>query len=232
MKLFLLGLKKMELNTKEYPEVIRNALAKFWEADYFITLMQNLECSGKGIIELLTEDPWKNIPDDHRFPTRKVEKEFSYLLSAYLNACYSSSEFLKLKKICINEVKSFRKRNKNIYGSGSNGGWRTKTTHYHPVEPGYRGELEEPFNQKLQNLFDSIDEEELDLELEQDDAKELGKYTISIEPIRSGGPLDQSFYFDDTSPQETIISQCKEHLIDIGKLIDTCKILINSENNN
>lgn len=166
-----------------------NARQKLDEACFYLKLMEKIEI-GRNT---LTEE-------------REAQQEFSYLLSAFLNACYSCSEHLKQNKYSISKVKEFRKNHPEFYESGPDGGWRTIVVHYKPVGPEHDGYFPPPGNNIILRF----------------------KETEPYMPPKAGEPINfnfgpGSFYFSNDSAQNSICDLCAVHIEKLHKLIGSCE---------
>lgn len=169
---------------------IPNANEKLDEAHFYLSLMDKIETSRTSF----TKD-------------RGAEQEFSYLLSAFLNACYSTTEYLKQNQKLIEKVKSFRAFHPDFYESSKKGGLRNRATHQSPVKPSHDGYIPPP----LKNVI-------LRFRREDDPyvPPKLG------EPIAFG---PGNFYLSNENPQNSICDLCAIHLGEIKKLIEQCGAL-------
>jgi hypothetical protein len=170
-------------------DVITNAMQKFDEAVFYLNLMDRIECERSS----LTKD-------------REAATEFSYLLSAFLNACYSCTEHLIRDKSNEDIIREFKKhQHPDFYASGSTGGWRTKAVHYKPVIPEHYGYIRPPCNNaiirfKERRPYTSPKGDSVNFQFES-----LGK-----------------FYFSNSGAQNSICDICFAHLNDLKELINTC----------
>ena len=71
---------------------VQNAKEKFDEASFYLDLMDAVEIKRNALTK-----------------NRSAEQEFSYLLSAFLNACYSITEHLKSNASLVSKIKEFRR---------------------------------------------------------------------------------------------------------------------------
>lgn len=117
---------------------LANANQKIDEAQFYLTLMDKIEMERAS----LTKE-------------REAKTEFSYLLSAFLNACYSCTGHLEQNEQYKETAKGFRKKHPNFYASGSEGGWRTQAVHFRPVEPQHDGYIPPPGNNVIMRFRDS-----------------------------------------------------------------------------
>lgn len=164
-----------------------NAKQKLDEAWFYLQLMDRIEMGRQSLTA-----------------NRDPKKEFSYLLSAFLNACYSSTEHLKQEKANVVTVKQFCTEHSEFYGSGPNGGWRTKVVHFRNIEPAHDGHIPPPGNNVI----------------------------LRFRETRSGEPQDGNsiplkfgpgkFYFSDRGPQNSICDLCAVHLGDLRVLVNNC----------
>lgn len=166
-----------------------NARQKLDEACFYLKLMDKIEIGRRPLTE-----------------GRATEQEFSYLLSAFLNACYSCGEHLKQNSESISNVKKFRKSHPEVYESGPDGGWRTIAVHYKPVNPAHEGYFPPPGNNVIFRF------------------RETEPYT----PPKTGELINVnfspgSFYFSTNSVQNSICDLCAEHIEELNKLIRSCE---------
>lgn len=163
-----------------------NAREKLDEACFFLRLMDKIEMDRSS----LTNE-------------RPPEKEFAYLLSALLGACYSSIEHLARERLNEPSVVSFKRSHPEFYKSGASGGWRTQAVHFRPVNPQHDGYIPPPGNNVIL------------------------RFRKEAEPIRDGAHVELRFgsgrfYFSPSGPQNSICDLCSEHILQIQKLIDAC----------
>lgn len=168
-------------------DAVTNANQKFDEAGFYLNLMDKIELERSSLTR-----------------GREASLEFSYLLSAFLNACYSCTEHLKQNKSNQDFIKQFRHRYADFYASGPNGGWRTQAVHFRPVTPGHDGYIPPPGNNAILRF------------------REPQPY---ISPKGDSvnfqfGP--GSFYFSKGSAQNSICDICAVHLNDLKCLISLC----------
>lgn len=166
-----------------------HAKQKLDEACFYLRLMDKLEIGRNPLTE-----------------GRRAEQEFSYLLSSFLNACYSCGEHLKQNTDSISKVKKFRKEHPEFYESGSDGGWRTIAVHYKPVSPAHDGYFPPPGNNVILRF------------------RETKPYI----PPKAGEPIifspgPGSFYFSNDSAQNSICDLCAVHIEKLNKLIASCE---------
>ena len=164
-----------------------NARQKLDEAYFYLQLMDKIEMYRHSLTE-----------------NREPKTEFSYLLSAFLNACYSSTEHLKQEKANVEVVKQFRTRHSEFYGSGSNGGWRTRAVHFRNVEPAHEGYIPPPGNNVILRFRDKKPAE----------PQNGSSITLTFGP--------GNFYFSDQGPQNSICDLCAVHLGQLRELVNGC----------
>ena len=177
------------MKDKVKDDAILNARKKADEASFFLSLMDRVEVSRESISK-----------------EYEPEKEFTFFLSAYLNACYSSGEHLKRKDVLVNRVKEFRNLYPDFYKSGPVGAYRTTAVHYKPVEPSYDGHCPQPIG-KLVLRFRPSDKILKD---------------NRINPIPMNFPKGY-FYFNSDVRQVPIWEICKIHLEKLEAFIDSCE---------
>lgn len=180
----------MKKNIKE--DVILNARQKVDEASFFLSLMDRVEVSRESISK-----------------EYQPVKEFTFFLSAYLNACYSSSEHLKQNNILVERVKEFRRQHPEFYKSGPVGAYRTTAVHYKPLEPSYDGHRAQPIGKVVLRFRPS------------DKISEVKR----ISPIKMNFSKGY-FYFTGDARQVPIWDICKIHLEKLEVFIDACESYI------
>lgn len=168
---------------------VLNARQKLDEACFYLKLMDKIEIERKPLTS-----------------GREAEQELSYLLSAFLNACYSCGEHLKQNKGSISKVKECRKKHPEFYESGPDGGWRTTAVHYKPVRPAHDGYFPPPGDNIVFRF------------------RETEPYI----PPKAGEPINfnfgpGSFYFSTNSAQNSICDLCALHIESLKKLIELCE---------
>lgn len=167
--------------------VTDNAMVKLDEALFYLELMDKAEMERSTLTG------------------RETEVEFSYLLSAFLNACYSSLEHLKQDKANPKTVKAadaFQKRHPTFYKSGQNGGWRVQAVHYRPLTPGHDGYIPQPGHNAILRF------------------REKWQTHQGNQVPLSFGP--GAFYFSDESPQNTICDICAMHFHELKSFVQSC----------
>lgn len=169
---------------------VQNAKEKFDEANFFLDLMDTVEIKRNALTR-----------------NRSVEQEFSYFLSAFLNACYSVTEHLKSNLSLVPKIKEFRSLHPDFYGPSQNGGLRNKSTHLKPVKPAHDGYISPPGNNVI-------------LRFREQDEPYI--------PPAPGEPINfnfssGSFYLSTESQQNSICDLCAVHLGEIKKFIEQCE---------
>ncbi len=165
---------------------VSNARTKLDEAKFYLDLMDKIELDRTPF----TQD-------------RTPDVEFSYLLSAFLGACYSSIEHLSRQKENEKATVDFKKNNPAFYKSGSEGGWRTQAVHFRPISPQHDGYIPPPGNNVTMRF------------------REKAQSTTSGRNISlSFGP--GRFYFTAIGPQDSICNVCARHLTQVDQLINSC----------
>lgn len=164
-----------------------NARQKLDEAKFYLQLMDRVEMARHPLTE-----------------SRDPKTEFFYLLSAFLNACYSCTEHLKQQKTNVDVVKQFRTKHSDFYASGPNGGWRTRAVLFRNVQPGHDGYIPPPGNNVILRFRDV------------GPAKPQNGGAITL----AYGP--GNYYFSDDGPQNSICDLCAVHLGQLRELIDSC----------
>lgn len=162
----------------------QNALEKVAEANFYLKLMDQLE---------LKKQP---LTDNFDYQT-----EYSYLLSGFLNACYSACEFLKQNKSFKDKVKKFVYDHSFFYGSGPNGGLRTVSTHFRPVKPAKLGYISPPSDNVIVRFREK-------------------KESIDPHNVVLNFGSNSLFYLDETSAQNSINDKYAEHIICLRKFIE------------
>jgi hypothetical protein len=163
-------------------QVCDNALAKVDEARYFLALMERIE------------ESQVTLP-----PEYTAKQEYTYLLSAFVGACYGVTEYLRHGlKTSRASVKNFREKHKHIYGHGPRGGWRTLTVHFRPVVPDRKGYM--PPHHGV-----------------------LHAHLKPFTPLLNGGQVNfkvkDDYYFTDDPSEQPITRQCEDHLAELEKFI-------------
>ena len=169
-------------------DAISNARQKIDEALFFLTLMDKVESNRVSINR-----------------EREPIQEFTYLLSAYLNACYSCGEHLKREQCLVQRVQEFRNQHPDFYKSGPIGALRTTAVHYKPVIPAHDGYC--PPEGKIILRFRPSD-------------KLSDKNRVS--PITLEFPRGY-FYFTNDVKQNAIWDICKIHLEKLEAFVDSCE---------
>ena len=162
-------------------QVCDDSLAKVDEARYFLGLMERIEKRQTTLVQGYT-----------------AKQEYTYLLSAFVGACYGVTEYLwHGLKTSRASVENFREKRKHMYGDGPKGGWRTLTVHFRPVEPNREGYIPPMGN-------------------------EVNFYCQPYTPP-SGNQVNfyvkDEYYFTDDPSERAITRQCEEHLAELKKLV-------------
>lgn len=163
-----------------------NASTKVDEARFYLELMDQIEVRRQP----LTSE-------------RNPSTEFSYLLSALLNACYSCTEHLKQRKCNRKRVATFKKEHSEFYAAGPNGGWRTQAVHFKSVAPASDGYHPPPGDNVILRFRDKM------------------------EPGASGKSANLSFgpgsfYFSTAGQQNSICDLCAVHVHQLQELVRSC----------
>jgi hypothetical protein len=168
-------------------DAVSNARQKLDEAGFYLQLMDRIETERRSLTE-----------------GREPKTEFSYLLSAFLNACYSCTEYLSRQKASAEAAERFQKEHATLYGRGPNGGWRTRAVHYRHVEPQRDGYIPPPGENIILKARGTRPAE-----------PQTGKsITLTAGPGR--------FYFSEDGPQNSICELCAVHLDQLRQLVDAC----------
>lgn len=168
-------------------DAITNAEQKLDEANFYLNLMDRIELERSSLTK-----------------GREASLEYSYLLSAFLNACYSCTEHLKQNKSNVDIVKQFRQRHSDFYASGPTGGWRTQAVHFRPVTPAHDGYIPPPGNNAILRFR---------------------KSQPYIPPKGDSANLQFGpgrFYFSCNGAQNSICDVCSVQLHDLKNLIGLC----------
>lgn len=171
---------------------VQNAKEKFDEASFYLDLMDTVEIKRSALTK-----------------NRSAEQEFSYLLSAFLNACYSVTEHLKSNALLVSKIKEFRSLHPVFYSSSHDGGLRNQSTHLKPVKPAHDGYIPPPGSNVILRF------------------RSQGEPYI---PPAPGEPINLnfssgSFYLSTQSQQNSICDLCAVHLGEIKKFIEQCEAL-------
>ncbi|RWX46881.1 hypothetical protein H206_03510 [Candidatus Electrothrix aarhusensis] len=169
--------------------IIEKAKEKIEESKYFLQKMVETESSC-----------------DSSDGAKDREKEFSHLLSAFLNSCYSVGEILKQEEKYFDLHKNLRLKRRDIYKNGKDGGWRTIAVHYKPVKPQHDGYIPPPAD-KVNFNFTSDK-----------------PYTPPAgDKIVFDIGQNKKFYFTKEIPQNSITDFCNEHMTELVVLITECE---------
>jgi len=161
-----------------------SARAKLRESGFFLGLMKQSEKGRKSISKMA-----------------RPEQEFTYFLSAFLNACYSAAQHLhRDRSPDIEKVIAFQKEHPEFYARGS--GLRSLATHWWPVEPELYG-YSTPCGS---NVSLPLDER--------------------LEPMRGDQVslkfgADAAYYLSTGSGQTPIVQLCEDHLPHVIQFVET-----------
>jgi len=190
-------------------ESISLSLQKLLEVDYFGTLIRYVAACHIGLTPLPGHSEIDIFPRGSRpRRTRAVEEQLSYLLSAFLNAAYSTVEYLKQEPLFREACNRFVVKHKYLYGSGPNGGLRTRNTHFAHVTPAHKGRLVPVTPDGSERLFKL--------------ARRM-RVPMEVATERSSPDLD-SYYIDRTEPQDDIATLSSNHYFELSTLISDCKL--------
>jgi len=174
--------------------IIDNAKRKIDEASYFLMRMHNIE---------------KNVDTIQSSSSR--EEEYGFLLSAFLNACYSTIEMLRQDSSIESVAMALRIKRRDIYKNGASGGWRTISVHYEPVAPNYEGYIPPPADNILFTFFSDEN------------------YTPpSGDNVNFNFGENKRFYLtgNNNSSQNSLTDICSQHLSELNLLISDCEQII------
>lgn len=172
-------------------EVIDNARAKVEEARFFLELMDRVEDEPTPLTS-----------------GRAAEDEYVFLLSAFLNACYSAVRMLEREKKLGDLVRSFRNNHPQFYGSATKGGRRAQSVYLQPVVPKLDGYIPPPGGKVIFRGKGQSQERYVPPKWNQVNFDELD--------------LGNAFYFETNTPQNPIGDLCAEHLSALNQFIDRC----------
>jgi hypothetical protein len=153
-----------------------NARAKLKEVRFFLALMDRVEMKHEPLI-----------------PEFTAEEEFTLLLSGFLNACYTVTEYLKLDQQLRAAVKGFRHKHADFYASGPTGGWRTRAVHFVPVKPSRDGYIAPPGHNVI-------------LRFRGEHYSPPAGNRVNFDFAVSG-----AYYFTEQTPQNSICDLCAQH---------------------
>jgi len=191
-------------------ESLSLGLQKLLEVDYFGTLIRYVAECHVGLTPLpghIEIDIFPGGSRPHR--TRPVEEQLSYLLSAFLNAAYSTVEYLKQEPLFREACNRFVVKHKYLYGSGPNGGLRTRNTHFAHVTPAHKGRLVPVTSNGAERLF-----------------KIARRMKLPVEFVTERSSLDlNKYYIDRTEPQDDIATLSSSHYFELSALISECKLV-------
>ena len=172
--------------TTPIDDALAGAREKLGEADFFLRLMDRAEINPKPLID-----------------GNDVIKEFTFYLSALLNACYSVAAYLKVSDPRAEELaKKFLRDHAQYYAHGK--GLRTIAVHFKPVKPGHHGYIPPP--------GDSVILRFRELQTEQQGNN------IGFDFSATG-----RYYFSNGNPQNSICDLCAVHMAALSRLVDACE---------
>lgn len=181
-----LGSTAIRAISKTMSGLLQDVRTKLNEASLFLNLMRHTEATRTPLLA-----------------GYGVDAQFSYLLSAYLSACYSVTAFMKEDGEHKQAVEHFRKQHPDFYASHRDGGWRTQSIHFTPVIPKHDGYIPPPENQV--NFY-------------------FGRKPYAT-PKGDAVNFDFSesdvYYFTKDSPQNSICEICATHLSDLRGFVET-----------
>jgi len=131
-----------------------------------------------------------------------LDAQFSYLLSAFLGACYSVLAYLKEDKLYNEAAECFRKTHPAFYASKRDGGYRTRAIHFSPVVPQYLGFIPPPGNQ-------------VNFRFGGGERSKVAGDAVNFEFTSRTG----AYYFTTDSPQCSICDLCATHLGELSALV-------------
>lgn len=168
-------------------EALAGAREKLGEADFFLRLMDRAELTRQPLI----------VGND-------VTKEFTFHLSALLNACYSVACHLKESDPrAVKLAKKFLLDHAQYYAHGK--GLRTIAVHFEPVKPGHHGYIPPPGNSVIPRFRE--------LQTEQQGNN------INVDSAATG-----RYYFDDDgTPQNAIVDLFAVQIAALRRLVDDCE---------
>ncbi|HEY1090796.1 MAG TPA: hypothetical protein VGE47_06885, partial [Burkholderiaceae bacterium] len=112
---------------------LRRAYDKLEEADFFQDVLSAL-CHQQELIPVSTVLAHSKGSESQSFPDRfTLEEQIAFMLSAFVNACYSVVEHVRREGRLHDLAKKFCSKHPMFYGSGPKGGIRTVTTHFRPM---------------------------------------------------------------------------------------------------
>lgn len=201
------------MNFRRTPSAsVAHAWEKLLEVDYFGVLIRYVTTIHAGLLPLRGLDEVDLFPGGSRpHRNRPVEEELSYLLSAYLNAAYSTIEYLKREPLFRDHCAAFLAQHRAIYGSGPTGGLRTRTVHFNHVKPEFKGRLTEQTRDGVHRL-----------------QKMLRRMKVPITYVpqsEDDTPAPLQYYIDATEPQDDVAWLSSRHFFELQKLVKECEAL-------
>jgi hypothetical protein len=163
------------------PKACDDALAKLNEARFFLEVMTSVENSRAPLLQGYTS-----------------RQEYVYLLSAFVGACYSVTEYLwHGVKAARHAAESFRLQHKDIYGDGPTGGLRTQTVHFHPVVPQREG-------------YKPPQGDQVNFELREYQPPHGNQVNFEFK---------NEYYLTEDASEKPITRLCENHLAELGALV-------------
>lgn len=173
--------------TTPIDEALTGAREKLGEADFFLRLMDRAE---------LTQQPFIEGNDQ--------AEEFTFFLSALLNACYSIPSYLRESDLRAKKLADkFLLEHAEYYARGT--GRRSIAVHLRPVKPAHHGYVSPPSDKVI-------------VRFRQRQTEHQG----------SGVGLDfaatsRYYYYYDGTPQNAIGDLCAVHMVALRRLIEECE---------
>ncbi len=178
--------KELKQITTPIGETLAGAREKLGEADFFLRLMDRAELKRQPLME-----------------GNDVINEFTFYLSALLNACYSVASYLKESDPPAKELAiKFLQEHADYYARGK--GRRSIAVHFRPLKPGHHGYIPPPRNNVILRF------RELQTERQGDN--------INVDFAATG-----RYYFGNGNPQNAIGDLCAVHIAALRRLVDACE---------
>lgn len=172
--------------TTPIDEAVAGAREKVGEADFFLRPMDRAELARQPLIE-----------------GNDVIKEFTFHLSALLNACYSVACHLKESDPRAEKLASkFLREHAQYYAHGK--GLRTIAVHFKPVKPGHHGYIPPPGDSVI-------------LRFRELQTGQQGN-NIGFDFAATG-----RYYFSNGNAQNSIGDLCAVHIAALRRLVDDCE---------
>jgi len=184
---------------------LRNAYDKLEEADFFQDLLSGL-CYQQTLVPVSTLVIFSGNEESKSYPDRfTLEEQIAFMLSAFVNACYSVVEHVRRERRLHNLAKEFCAKHPDFYGSGPTGGIRTVATHFRPVFPVQAEGVEHI----TPGPFDLFSDEELE---------EMGA-VFTGEP----SPFRKKFYLSPEGRQDPLPVLCQGHHMELSRFLGECR---------